>query len=157
MHRDLPPGITLVQADGFQEWLCDIEVYENPLYLNQMYRLKFGFSSAYPIGQSIGGIYTISSPIRLTHNAEAPEVTFQLLPDRPIPIHPHVYSNGYICLDLLGPNGWSPVQNVVSVCVSIQSMLSGNSKAERPEGDADFVRNNRKRPRDVSYVYHEDV
>lgn len=50
--------------------------------------------------------------------------------DRPeIPIHPHVYSNGVICLDLLSNgNGWSPVQSVESVCMSIQSMLTGNTK-----------------------------
>src|SRR4051794_13783597 len=43
---------------------------------------------------------------------EPPEVTFVLKPDRPIPMHPHIYSNGIICLDLLGSQGWSPVQNV---------------------------------------------
>lgn len=57
---------------------------------------------------------------------------------RPIPIHPHIYSNGIICLDLLGTAGWSPVQSVESVCMSIQSMLTGNSKNERPQGDEQF-------------------
>lgn len=54
--------------------------------------------------------------------------------DRPeIPIHPHVYSNGVICLDLLSNgNGWSPVQSVESVCMSIQSMLTGNTKNGTP-------------------------
>jgi ubiquitin-conjugating enzyme E2 W len=59
---------------------------------------------------------------------------------RPIPIHPHIYSNGIICLDLLGTAGWSPVQSVESVCMSIQSMLTGNTKNERPQGDEAFCR-----------------
>ncbi len=86
---------------------------------------------------------------------EAPEVVFLAAPDREIPLHPHIYSNGIICLDLLSSQGWSPVQNVESTSLSIQSMLTGNTKAERPPGDADFVRTNRLRPRDVNFVFHD--
>lgn len=80
---------------------------------------------------------------------------FKIEAGRSIPIHPHVYSNGYICLDLLSHEGWSPVQNVESCCVSIQSMLAGNTKAERPPGDDEFVRTNRQRPRDVRWAFHD--
>ncbi|KAI4195592.1 MAG: hypothetical protein LQ350_007118 [Teloschistes chrysophthalmus] len=134
IHQSLPPGITLVAADDFKEWQMDIRVLDaNPIYLNQTFRLRFRFSNNYPI------------------------VTFTPLhqPPRPIPLHPHIYSNGYICLDLLGSSGWSPVQNVESVCMSIQSMLTGNSKAERPPGDEEFVRRNTLRPRDVRFVYED--
>ncbi|KAJ2907059.1 hypothetical protein MKZ38_008627 [Zalerion maritima] len=120
----LPPGIELVSTETFEEWLVDIRVLDdNPLYKGEMYRLKFRFSASYPI--------------------EPPEVVFCKTADRPIPIHPHIYSNGIICLDLLGQQGWSPVQNVESVCMSIQSMLTGNSKNERPPGDEEFVRASR--------------
>jgi ubiquitin-protein ligase len=50
MQGELPPGVTLIQADDLQEWLCDIRVMdENPLYAGETYRLKFTFSNNYPI------------------------------------------------------------------------------------------------------------
>jgi len=137
IRNGLPPGIELIQADNFDEWQLDIRVLDrNPLYADQTYRLKFRFSPSYPI--------------------EPPEVVFVKCPNRPIPIHPHIYSNGIICLDLLGQQGWSPVQNVESVCMSLQSMLTGNSKNERPPGDEEFVKGNRLRPKDIDFYYHDN-
>lgn len=50
-RQKLPPGIDLVKADDFREWLMDIRVLDdNPLYKNQIYRLSFIFSQQYPIG-----------------------------------------------------------------------------------------------------------
>lgn len=94
-------------------------VPDNPIYkAGETYRLKISFSPNYPI--------------------EAPEVVFvtKSNPERKIPMHPHVYSNGIICLDLLDPQGWSPVHNVESICISIQSMLASNTKDERKWLDA---------------------
>ncbi|KAH8705198.1 putative ubiquitin conjugating enzyme [Talaromyces proteolyticus] len=142
MQSHLPPGITIVQSENFEEWLMDIRVLDsNPLYQDKVFRLKFSFNSKYPI--------------------EPPEVIFIELPSssdtpRPIPIHPHIYSNGIICLDLLSSAGWSPVQTVESVCMSIQSMLTANNKNERPPGDDEFVVRNRRRPRDINFVYEDD-
>ncbi|KAK5131429.1 hypothetical protein LTR08_000965 [Meristemomyces frigidus] len=138
LHGTLPPGISLVSAENLREWQMDMSIPDNPIYPpTETYRLRFIFSPSYPI--------------------EAPEVVFVQLanPERKIPIHPHIYTNGIICLDLLDSQGWSPVHNVESICISIQSMLAGNTKAERPPGDAEFVRSNRQRPRDINFLYHD--
>lgn len=137
MHDHLPPGVELVKADEFTEWLMDIKVLDdNPLYRNEVYRLKFRFPNNYPI--------------------EAPEVVFVKDDTHPIPWHPHIYSNGIICLDLLDRQGWSPVHNVESVCVSLQSMLTGNTKKERPPGDENFVKYNTQRPKDINFLFHDN-
>ncbi|KAL0635261.1 hypothetical protein Q9L58_005827 [Maublancomyces gigas] len=137
MNQSLPPGISLHSAEDLVTWQMDLQVLDNnPIYANKTFRLNFKFSNSYPI--------------------EAPEVMFVRAVDREIPIHPHVYSNGVICLDLLSNgNGWSPVQSVESVCMSIQSMLTGNTKNERPEGDAQFVLAAGRSPRDIRFVYDD--
>ncbi|KAJ8293006.1 putative ubiquitin-conjugating enzyme E2 W [Rhodotorula toruloides] len=63
--------------------------------------------------------------------ALSPEVTFLTTsPFRP-PEHPHVYTNGHICASVLG-SGWSPVLNVQSLLLTMQSMLASCKKKELP-------------------------
>jgi ubiquitin-conjugating enzyme E2 W len=51
IHEHLPPGIALASANDLKEWLMDIRVLDdNPIYKNETYRLRFKFSSNYPIG-----------------------------------------------------------------------------------------------------------
>jgi ubiquitin-protein ligase len=73
-----------------------------------------------------------------------------------VPIHPHIYSNGIICLDLLDKAAWSPVHNVESVCISLQSMLTSNNKNERPPNDREFCKSNSLRPKDIRFLFHDD-
>jgi ubiquitin-conjugating enzyme E2 W len=139
INSSLAEGLALVAAPDFQEWQLDVRVLDaNPIYAGQTFRLRFRFSARYPI--------------------EPPEVMFVAVrePPRPIPLHPHIYSNGIICLDLLDKAGWSPVQNVETVCMSLQSMLTGNTLAERPPGDDAFVRSNVQSPRNIRWDFHDD-
>ena len=77
------------------------------LYDGEQFCLQFKFGPKYPF--------------------ESPEVTF--VGDK-VPIHPHIYSNGHICLSILTED-WSPALSVETVCLSITSMLSSAKEKVR--------------------------
>lgn len=54
---------------------------------------------------------------------------------KPIPKHEHVYSNGDICLSLLGKD-WQPTMTAQGIAVSILSMLSSAKEKKTPPDNA---------------------
>ncbi|CAN3359145.1 ubiquitin-conjugating enzyme E2 13 [Diutina catenulata] len=148
-YRDLvnnpPPGITLVDhRDDLTHFVFRIAVFNHALYpSSDGYHLRIEITPDYPV--------------------DAPQVTFVLYEDLDaddmtpkIPVHPHVYSNGHICLNLLGDD-WTPACSIHSIVLSIQSMLASNQANERPPDDANYVRHAPKNPKQTSWLYHDDT
>mmetsp|Transcript_27214 Transcript_27214/g.73548 ORF Transcript_27214/g.73548 Transcript_27214/m.73548 type:complete len:87 (-) Transcript_27214:421-681(-) len=82
---------------------------------------------------------------------DSPIVTFVA----PAPVHPHIYSNGHICLSILYDE-WSPAMQVAQVVLSILSMLSSSTVKMPPEGDADYVqRVGTRSPKTTNWNFHD--
>jgi len=133
---DAPTGVTLVKADGFDEWYLGLEVLGESLYKGESFMLKFRFDPQYPIS--------------------SPAVQFVVDDKHQAPLHPHVYSNGHICASILG-EGWSPVLSVSAVCITLQSMLASCKKKERPEGNDRYVMFAPDNPKKTKFMYDDDT
>ncbi|CAF4993763.1 unnamed protein product [Rotaria sp. Silwood1] len=95
------PGIRVVEDfTDMRKIRIDIEGAPGTLYDGEKFQLLFKFSDQYPF--------------------DSPQVTFI---GSNIPLHPHIYSNGHICLSIL-TDDWSPALSINAVCLSILSMLS---------------------------------
>lgn len=51
-----------------------------------------------------------------------------------VPTHPHVYSNGDVCLNLLGSD-WHSSLSVFKLCLGILSMLISAKRKAKPQDD----------------------
>lgn len=128
-----PLGISLDESatgDSLTRWVVRVDGAEGTLYAGENFKLQFIFSQKYPF--------------------DSPQVTF--IGDC-IPVHPHIYSNGHICLSILDED-WSPALSVSAVCISIISMLSSCTKKERPSDNTLYVNFGSKNPKKTKWLFH---
>ncbi|EYB81630.1 hypothetical protein Y032_0378g301 [Ancylostoma ceylanicum] len=113
-----------------QQWRVDVIGAAGTLYEGEKFSLQFRFTQQYPFN--------------------SPEVMFV---GENIPVHPHVYSNGHICLSILSED-WTPALSVQAVCLSILSMLSSAREKKRPPDNALYVRTCNKNPSKTRWWFH---
>ena len=65
-----------------------------------------------------GGIFNLKINIPIDYPHKAPKIKFLNKM-----FHPNIYKNGDICIDIL-QNKWSPVYDISTILVSIQSLLT---------------------------------
>eukprot|EP01036_Dinobryon_divergens_P027272 gene27272-36011_t len=112
-------------------WLISFTGAAGTLYAGENYTLRIRFTEDYPM--------------------DSPEVVFLL----PAPIHEHIYSNGHICLNILGDD-WSPALTVHSICISVLSMLSSATVKVLPQDNAGYTSRPNTNPKRSRFHYHDD-
>ncbi|EDO32013.1 predicted protein [Nematostella vectensis] len=131
-----PPSGMKINKDSVSSslavWVIELDGATGTLYENEKFLLQFKFGARYPF--------------------ESPEVTFI---GGHVPVHPHVYSNGHICLSIL-TDDWSPALSVEAVCISIVSMLSSCHEKKRPPDNNFYVSTCHKNPKKTRWWYHDD-
>jgi len=135
MVKDPPPGVSVdteTMGNNLHTWVVKMVGSQDTLYAGESLTLQFRFTPKYPF--------------------DSPEVIFT---GDNIPVHPHVYSNGHICLSIL-TDDWSPALSVQAVCLSIISMLSSCKEKKRPPDDTFYVRTCSKSPKKTKWWYHDD-
>ncbi|XP_050062044.1 probable ubiquitin-conjugating enzyme E2 W-A isoform X2 [Aphis gossypii] len=133
--EDPPEGMVLDASRAEQNlniWTVYMQGVDGTLYAGEQFQLQIKFGNNYPF--------------------ESPEVTFV---GQNIPVHPHVYSNGHICLAILADD-WSPALSIHSVCVSVLSMLSSCKEKKRPEDNSIYIKMDIKNLKDVKWKFHDD-
>ncbi|VDN24214.1 unnamed protein product [Cylicostephanus goldi] len=135
----------------FRQWRVDVIGAAGTLYEGEKFSLQFRFSQQYPFNSPEVGEQGVS--LRSATEFLPPQVMFV---GENIPVHPHVYSNGHICLSILSED-WTPALSVQAVCLSILSMLSSAREkvpTKRPPDNALYVRTCNKNPSKTRWWFH---
>lgn len=126
-----PPGLTVkISGKNVRLWVITLSMPDNTIYAGETYKLRVSFPGDYP-----------TSP---------PSVFFM----SPTPRHEHVYTNGDICLSLLGKD-WRPIMTASSVAQAIMSILCGAQRKSLPMDNARHAGNKPGLKQD-DWVYHDD-
>ena len=126
-----PEGCKLAVGANLRVWVMTITGVEGTIYAGEKYKLKFVFPKEYPTRPP--GVYFL----------------------KPTPKHMHVYSNGDICLNLLGRD-WRPNMTAQTLAISILSMLSNAKEKKIPVDNAMHADNPPGQSQD-NWMYHDDT
>lgn len=126
-----PPNLSVQVGSNIRVWIVTMKGAKNTIYEGETFKLRVSFPKDYPV--------------------VPPSVYFL---QGHIPTHEHVYTNGDICLSLLG-NGWRPNMTAQSIAVSILSILSSASSKSLPMDNARHA-GNKPGEYQKDWVYHDD-
>ena len=125
-----PHNLSVNVGSNIRVWIVTMKGAENTIYEGETYKLKITFPDRYP--------------------AVPPSAYFL----KPTPRHEHVYTNGDICLSLLGKD-WRPTMTAQSIAVSILSILSSAKKKSLPMDNSRVAGLKPGRSQE-NWVYHDD-
>ena len=106
-----PDNCKLTVGSNIRSWVISIRGANDTIYAGESFKLKIVFPKDYP--------------------SKPPSVYFL----KPTPKHVHVYSNGDICLNLLGRD-WRPTMTAQTLVISILSMLASAKEKKMPQDNA---------------------
>jgi ubiquitin-conjugating enzyme E2 W len=128
---DPPPNLSVAVGKNLRVWIVTMKGGKNTIYEGETFRLRISFPPAYP---------------------SVPPSVYFLPPN--IPQHEHVYTNGDICLSLLGKD-WRPTMTAQSIAVSILSILSSAQSKSLPMDNA-LHAHQKPGQYQKDWVYHDD-
>jgi len=125
-----PENCKVTMGKSLNVWVVTIIGAKNTIFEGEKYKLRVAFPADYPT---------------------APPSVYFL---QPPPRHPHVYTNGDICLNLLGKD-WRPNLTIAQLSLSILSMLSSAKQKGIPQDNAVHAATPPGRPQE-GWMYHDD-
>jgi len=125
-----PDNCKLAVGANIRQWVVTMVGAEGTIYAGESYKLKLVFPKDYP--------------------SKPPSVFFL----KPTPKHQHVYSNGDICLNLLGRD-WRPTLTAQALVVSILSMLSSAKEKKLPQ-DNSMHADSAPGQQQEGWMYHDE-
>jgi ubiquitin-conjugating enzyme E2 W len=129
--KDPPPHLRVRVGKNLRIWIVTMQGAPNTIYEGETFQLRIQFPPKYPT---------------------VPPSVYFLPPN--IPQHEHVYTNGDICLSLLGKD-WAPTMTAQSIAVSILSILSSARSKSLPMDNAQHALN-RPGKYQKDWIYHDD-
>jgi ubiquitin-conjugating enzyme E2 W len=126
-----PPNLSIQVGSNIRIWIISMAGANNTIYEGEVFKLRVSFPAQYP--------------------TVPPSVYFL---QGHIPVHEHVYTNGDICLSLLGKD-WRPTMTAQSIAVSILSILSSAQSKSLPMDNARHA-GNKPGQYQKDWVYHDD-